>query len=194
MLRQPLEEGAIRVARSGGSVVFPARFLLVAAMNPCPCGEREGVGSCRCTPARLERYARRLSGPLLDRFDLHVPVGRPEVEEILGVEPAETSVEVSRRVARVREAARRRGVAANAALSAADLERVAPLTARGRAVLERHLRAGSLSARGLDRVRRVAVTIADLAGDAGPLDERHLAMALELRAGRLGLLAGEGRP
>src|SRR5207245_9562823 len=84
MLRQPLEEGVIRVSRLKFSVSFPARFLLVGAMNPCPCGEGGGPGAGRCSPATRARYPRRLSGPLLARFDLRVPVSRPDVTELLG--------------------------------------------------------------------------------------------------------------
>jgi len=192
LLRQPLEEGVIRVARARATVSFPARFLLVAAMNPCPCGERRGIGSCVCSAAQLARYARRLSGPLLDRFDLHVAVGRPSVCEILDSAPAESSAAVAARVAKVRALARRRGVIANAALSSADLEVHAPLTKGARALLERQLCAGALSARGLYRIRRVALTLADLDPSKMTVDEGHVAMALELRAGRAALLGGPG--
>ena len=102
LLRQPLEEGVIRVARARATVSFPARFLLVAAMNPCPCGERRGMGSCVCSAAQLARYTRKLSGPLLDRFDLHVPVGPPRVCDILDSTPGEPSAAVAERVADVR--------------------------------------------------------------------------------------------
>jgi magnesium chelatase family protein len=190
LLRQPLEEGVIRVARARAAISFPARFLLVAAMNPCPCGERRGVGSCVCSAAQLARYARRLSGPLLDRFDLHVPVGRPSVSEILDSAPAEPSAAVAERVARARSLALRRGVATNAALPSASLEVYAPLTKGARGLLERQLHTGTLSARGLDRVRRVALTLADLDPSKMTVDEGHVAMALELRAGRTALLGG----
>ncbi len=126
LLRQPLEEGVIRVARARATVSFPARFLLVGAMNPCPCGERQGAGSCVCSAAQLARYSRRLSGPLLDRFDLHVAVGRPAVGDLLGTAPAESSAAVAGRVARVRAFARARGVSCNAALSTAALDRARP--------------------------------------------------------------------
>jgi len=192
LLRQPLEEGVIRVARARASVSFPARFLLVAAMNPCPCGERRGIGSCVCSPAQLARYARRLSGPLLDRFDLHVVVGRPTVSEIMDSSPAESSAAIAERVTMARERARLRGVVANAELPSASLETHAPLTEGARDLLERQLYAGSLSARGLDRVRRVALTLADLSPSQVAVDEGHVAMALELRAGRTALLNGSG--
>jgi magnesium chelatase family protein len=192
LLRQPLEEGVVRVARARATVTFPARFLLVAAMNPCPCGERQGTGSCVCSAAQLSRYARRLSGPLLDRFDLHVAVGRPSVSEILDAKRAESSAAVGRRVAEVRARAFERGAPTNADLSSASLEVHAPLTKAARGLLERQLCSGALSARGLDRVRRVALTLADLDSSKSAVDEGHVAMALELRAGRAALLGGSG--
>ncbi len=190
LLRQPLEEGVVRVARARAIVSFPARFLLVAAMNPCPCGERGGIGSCACSAAQLARYSRRLSGPFLDRFDLHVAVGRPSVGELLDSTPAESSASVAQRVAEVRELARERGVTANAALSSASLDLHAPLTKAARHLFEWQLGSGALSARGLDRVRRVALTLADLDPSKTAVDECHVAMALELRAGRAALLGG----
>src|SRR6202020_404309 len=87
-LRQPLEEGVIRVSRAGGTVTFPAAFLLVAAMNPCPCGEGVYLGACACTAASRARYRRRLSAPLLDRFDLVVPLARPDPVQLLSPLPA----------------------------------------------------------------------------------------------------------
>ncbi len=101
-LRQPLEEGVIRVSRAGGTVAFPAAFLLVAAMNPCPCGEGVYEGACGCSAATRARYRRRLSAPLLDRFDLIVPLSRPDPDQLLAGEPGESSEVVARRVAAAR--------------------------------------------------------------------------------------------
>ncbi len=130
-LRQPLEEGVVRVSRARGTVTLPARFVLVGAMNPCPCGDGGPPGSCRCTPAARARYARRLSGPLLDRFDLVVPLHRPEPVELLSSASGESSAAVAERVARARQVARDRGVACNAVLPSAELDRLAPLTRGG---------------------------------------------------------------
>ena len=185
-LRQPLEEGAIRVCRARASVTFPARFLLVAAMNPCPCGEGLTPGACRCAePARL-RYANRISGPLLDRFDLRVLVQRPEISELLPNQsgPAvgfESSQTVAARVAAARRMAAERGLRCNADLPASSFDELAPLTPAARAVLEARLRQGRLSARGLHRIRRVARTLADLAGRTGLVDEEDVCAALVLR-------------
>ena len=194
-LRQPLEEGVVRLCRARSTVVFPANFLLVGAMNPCPCGEGGPPGACRCSDVDRARYGRRLSGPLLDRFDLRVPVVRPAVEELLGGvggtgSGGDRSSVVAARVAQARHVAVGRGVIANAALSASSLDRVAPLSAGASRILEYRLRQGSLSARGLHRVRRVARTIADLDGVEGPLDESHVCGALELRVELAGLAVG----
>ena len=105
-LRQPLEEGQVRVSRARGTASFPARFMLVGAMNPCPCGEGAPSGRCRCNPVNRERYARRLSAPLLDRFDIAVPVDRPDSEELTEPMPGEASASVAERVARARARAR----------------------------------------------------------------------------------------
>jgi magnesium chelatase family protein len=181
-LRQPLEEGVVRVARARQTVTFPARFLLVGAMNPCPCGDGGPFGSCRCSEGDRVRYARRLSGPLLDRFDLRVVVSRPDVGELLASGPGESSAVVRDRVAAARSVARDRGVRCNAQLEGPALDRVAGLSRSARSLVEHRLRSGRLSARGLQRVRRVARTIADLAGESGGiLDERHVAPALDLR-------------
>jgi len=184
-LRQPLEEGVVRVSRARGSVSFPARFLLVAAMNPCPCGDGGATGSCRCTPAARARYVRRLSGPLLDRFDLVVPLTRTEPSELLTPAPSEASASVAARILAARQRARARGVECNAALAPGALERYAALAPPAAQLLEDHVRAGRLSGRGFDRLRRVARTIADLSGAlTTEIGEGHVAEALALRAGR----------
>ena len=194
-LRQPLEEGTVRVCRARASVTFPAHFLLVAAMNPCPCGEGTGAGGCRCPTAVRLRYVNRVSGPLLDRFDLRVAVDRPEVAQLLptaagGPAPGgETTATVAARVAAARGIARTRGETSNAALGAHRLDEVAPLSYEARDVLERQLRQGHLSARGLHRVRRVARTLADLAGRDGPVEEEDVCTALVLRADPFGVEA-----
>lgn len=187
MLRQPLEEGRVLVCRARASVSFPAKVLLVAAMNPCPCGREQGPGSCRCRDAAKARYAARVSGPLMDRFDLRVVVDRPDVGELMAPtstpetlgEP--TSV-VAARVAAARSVARDRGVVPNSAIPGYRLDQLAPLDRAASRLLEVRLRQGQLSARGLHRVRRVARTLADLAGRDGPLREEDVYAALALRA------------
>jgi magnesium chelatase family protein len=181
-LRQPLEEGAIRVSRAVGTVTFPARFLLVAAMNPCPCGFGGRPGGCRCSDAARARYQRRLSGPLLDRFDLRVEVARPSVSDLMGTERNEPTAAVRERVLAARAAAEERGVASNAAIPVDRLDDLAPLQPDAADVLAQALRSGRLSARGLHRVRRVARTVADLQdASAHEITAAHVAIALSLR-------------
>jgi magnesium chelatase family protein len=188
-LRQPLEEHLIRVRRARGAVDFPARFILVAAMNPCPCGEGGLPGACRCNDAIRQRYLRRLSAPLLDRFDLAITMSRPDVEDLLGGPPGDSSATVAARVTGARELAHARGVRCNAELAVDQLEDRTTLSPEAAALLERRLRSGALSARGLHRVRRVALTIADLDG-VPRVDERQVAEALQLRAARSVLVSG----
>lgn len=189
-LRQPLEDGSICISRAAATVVLPARPLVVAATNPCPCGwwgvppgEVPGAPSCRCSDASRARYVRRLAGPLLDRFDVRVLVSPPDPDELLSPAGGESSSVVAERVAVVRSLARARGVASNAELRGAELRRWAPLSPGARRVVEARLRVGTLTARGLDRIRRVARTLADLHGDdlESALDADTVALALELR-------------
>lgn len=184
-LRQPLEDGHVVVCRARATVTFPARFLLVAAMNPCPCGGDGAPGGCRCSDAGRARYASRVSGPLLDRFDLRICVDRPDIDDLLGYGLPETSGEpssvVADRVALARRAARGRGVAGNADIPGERLDALAPLHPAARRLLEVRLRQGRLSARGLHRIRRVARTLADLRDQPGPVGPDEVQLALALR-------------
>ena len=187
MLRQPLEEGQVLVCRARASVTFPAKVLLVAAMNPCPCGSEGGPGSCRCRETAKARYAARVSGPLVDRFDLRIYVDRPDVAELIPSteqrrDSGESSATVAQRVAAARARAFERGVPSNSEIPSHRLDQVAPLQRDAAALLERRLRQGQLSARGLHRVRRVARTIADLARWDGDVRAEDVHGALALRA------------
>src|SRR5262245_56955805 len=150
-------------------------------MNPCPCGESGPLGLCRCSPSAQARYRRRVSGPLLDRFDLRVEVSRPDVDQLLRGSAEESTQTRATRVARARERAADRGVRANAELRGKVLDAVAPLHDSAMSVLEAALRGGRLSARGVSRLRAVARTIADLR-DARVIDAEHIALAMSLRA------------
>ena len=171
----------VRVCRAKAAVTFPARILLVGATNPCPCGVGGPEGACGCSPAALARYRRRLSGPLLDRFDLRVSVGRPDAAAVVGGPPGEASSVVAQRVAMARLMARERGYRSNSELPPDRLDELAPLSPSASTLLESRLRAGLLSGRGLHRVRRVARTLADLAGHGGIVGEDHVCLALGLR-------------
>jgi magnesium chelatase family protein len=186
-LRQPLEHGEVRVSRGHGSVTYPAGLLLVAAMNPCPCGESGAPGACRCADAARARYHRRVSGPLLDRFDLRIGVARPEPSELFGLPDEETTADVAERVRAARARALDRAGMLNATLRGPALDTHAPVADEARVVLEEALRAGRLSARGVARVRAVARTLADLDGVSdGPLSLEHLCLAMSLRVDPFG--------
>lgn len=180
-LRQPLEEGRMRIDRARGSVVFPASFMLVASLNPCPCGfHGDPRVACRCSPARREAYRQRLSGPLLDRIDLRVTLARLEADSLLGAPGGEASAAVAARVLAARERAQARQRVPNGQLSSAELRRHAPLEGRARAFAARATDGLALSARGADRLRRVARTIADLAATS-EIRPEHLAEAAAFR-------------
>jgi magnesium chelatase family protein len=180
-LRQPLEEGQITLSRARGSVRLPAQFQLVAAMNPCPCGV--GPGGCACTPSQSRAYARRISGPLLDRIDLQVEVGALSYAE-LSATTGETSAAVRQRVvaAQARQGSRQRtlGAASNARLSGAALRTVATPGTEGRSLLAAAVDRIGLSARGHDRILRLARTLADLEEEE-EVAARHVAEALHFR-------------
>ena len=180
-LRQPLENRTVTVSRASGSTTFPADFQLVAAMNPCPCGYLgDPKRNCRCTPDRVRSYLARISGPLMDRLDLHIDVQRPETARLLeqGAD-GESSAVVAERVRSARVVQARRG-ALNSRLPVGDLIGACKANTRALAVLKSAATRFGLSARACHRVLRVARTIADLAGDDG-LGAEHIAEAMTLR-------------
>jgi magnesium chelatase family protein len=165
-LRQPLESGRVHIARAGYSLSFPARFQLVVAANPCPCGHAGQAATCRCTPAQRSRYLQRLSGPLLDRVDIRLELAQPSRADLMLDEPESTAAVAPRvQEARERSARRLRGTPwlVNAEVPGPALRSHWPLAADAAAVLGRALDAQVLSARGADRVVRLSWTLADLA-------------------------------
>lgn len=190
-LREILENGQIMVGRVDHRVSMPARFQLVGATNPCPCGGGS-PGACECDERSRARYIGRLSGPLLDRFDLRVAVSRPAVRDLFDSTPGESSADVALRVASARTVALARSGGLNAALEGPELDQHAPLSAAASEMLMSEMERGRLTARGYHRVRRVARTIADLAPDYEAIvGEPHVAMALAMRA-TVGLSAQRG--
>jgi magnesium chelatase family protein len=180
-LRQPLEIGRVAITRSGGSVTYPAHFTLVAATNPCPCGwAGDGRRSCRCTPAMVDGYQRRLSGPLLDRIDLKVGVRRVPLEALASEPKGEPSAPVRERVLTARRRQLDRQGCLNAQLKPARLRQMAALDAASRQTLERWSEQRGLTARGFHRTWRVARTSADLDG-SDQIAERHILEALGYR-------------
>ncbi|HEX2049564.1 MAG TPA: YifB family Mg chelatase-like AAA ATPase [Actinomycetota bacterium] len=183
-LRAPLEEGVVRIARSGGVISYPCRFSLVGAMNPCPCGYLDDARRpCRCAEHQLETYRARLSGPLLDRFDVHASVARLDRSELLSSDAGESSDDVRARVqqARARQEARYGAGVTNASAARRAVHAAAALDASSRAALGDAVDALGLSGRGVERVVRLARTIADLDGAARVRDD-DVAEALSYRS------------
>ncbi|MBI4598234.1 MAG: YifB family Mg chelatase-like AAA ATPase [Candidatus Omnitrophica bacterium] len=185
-LRQPLEDGVISVARAKRSVTFPARFLLVAAMNPCPCGYlTDPRRRCRCPSHKVAQYLAKISGPLLDRIDLHVEVPAVRFETLTHPADGESSQAIKARVVAARRRARKRlrplGVACNAQLRHRDLANACPLSLQAAALLKSALQELGVSARSYGKLLKIARTIADLAASEEILPE-HLAEAIQYRS------------
>lgn len=179
-LRAPLEDGRVRISRASGSALLPARFALIAAMNPCPCGASDAA-ACSCTRRQVIDYQRKASGPLLDRIDVGVRLERPD-PEVLRVERPESTAQVAERVSRARAWQATRGCGVNARLPVALLDEVADLADDARTALVRAATHLDLSPRGIHRVQRVARTIADLAGTP-EVGADHVLEAVGLRLG-----------
>lgn len=190
MLREPLESGVVTISRAARQSEFPARFQLVAAMNPCPCGWAGDVsGRCRCSPDAIRRYRGRISGPLLDRIDLHVDVPRLPPAQLRPDAPeGECSADIRIRVEAAHRLQQRRAGRPNARLGQADTMAACRLSENDQQLLERAIEALQLSARAMHRILRVARTIADLAGSES-IATVHLTEALGYRGLDRGLAA-----
>lgn len=187
VLRQPLEDGVVTISRANASVTFPCRFMLVAAMNPCPCGHfGDPRRECRCSPLQIQRYRTRISGPLLDRIDIHVEVPAVRYEELSSSAKGEPSASIR---ARIMEARRiqyerfrhSRSVHFNAAMRPRDVAKYCSLDESSKAYLKTAVADLNFSARAYDRILKVARTIADLAG-AEHIAEEHLGEAVQYRS------------
>jgi magnesium chelatase family protein len=180
-LRQPLEDGSVTIARSNMTLDFPASFMLVTAMNPCPCGFfGDPTHECRCTGAIIQRYLGKVSGPLLDRIDLHIEVPAVAYKELRGKDYGQTSLEMRERVEAARAVQHKRGFY-NAHIPSQQLRTICALDDAGERTLELAVRKMSLSARAHDRVLKVARTIADI-GQAESVGAKHLAEAVQYRS------------
>ena len=180
-MRQPLEEGQVTIARARRSVTFPSRFMLVAALNPCPCGFWGSTRrTCTCSEQKLSAYRNRLSGPLLDRLDLHVEMPDPHYAELARAPQGESSATIRERVKNARKRQLARASCPNALLSAGQLDRYAPLPPSAHKMLEKAMDRFGLSARAIARVRRIALTVADLEG-ADQIAPEHIAESLGFR-------------
>ena len=183
VLREPLESGEIHISRAARQVVYPARFQLLAAMNPCPCGFLGHARKvCRCTPEQVIRYRAKISGPLLDRFDLMVEVGSLTLDELQSLPAGEGSQRVRERVAIARERQLVRQGKTNAELSSTEISQFCPLSSADTTLLNQVLEKLDLSARAYYRVLRVARTLADLDGQTVP-ERKHLLQAVQFRRG-----------
>lgn len=185
-LRQPLEDGVVTITRAMANATYPAEFMLVAAMNPCPCGNYGSrVSQCRCTPFQIQRYQGRISGPLLDRIDIHIEMTEVDYADIARKAKGETSAQIRKRVNAARQIQRQRyheeGIYFNAQLSNAQIARYCPLDEYAEGLLQQAFSSLRLSARAYNRIRKVARTIADLAGEENIL-AAHIAEAIQYRS------------
>lgn len=184
VLRQPLESGTIAVSRAAGSCIFPARFMLCSAMNPCPCGRGEPDLGCTCSAMEKQRYLKKISGPILDRIDLHIELRQLTPQELLKAPDGEPSEIIRQRViaARTRQAARlaSSGLVCNAQMTGRHLQKFCRVSPTGERLLHQAIQQFRLSPRAYDRILKVARTIADLAGSEN-ISDQHLLEAVSCR-------------
>jgi magnesium chelatase family protein len=187
VMRQPLEDGTVTIARAAMSLTFPARFMLVAAMNPCPCGYfNDRTRECHCSPMMIQRYVSKISGPLLDRIDIHIDVPSVNYRELRGTTIPESSADIRRRVIQARDVqlerfhAGKERIYANAQMGSREIRKYCELGTDCEHLLERAMVKQGLSARAHDRILKVSRTIADLAG-AEAIEPGHIAEAIQYR-------------
>jgi magnesium chelatase family protein len=184
-LRQPLEDGFVNVSRAHGSVQFPAKFMLVAAMNPCPCGfYGDPVKHCICSPAQMLNYQKKISGPLIDRIDLHIEVPRVEYEKLINPAQSESSVQILNRITIARQLQQKRftgkKIFTNTEMGIKDIQFFCDLSEPAKEILKNAVHQMNLSARSYHRLLKLARTIADLAGSE-KVDLPHVAESIQYR-------------
>lgn len=184
VMRQPLEDGQVHIARVNASLTYPARCMLVAAMNPCCCGNYGSDEICTCTAGEIRRYVRKISGPLLDRIDLHVQVNRPLYAELVSAVPQESSAAIRERVLAARQRQKERlapyHLVCNAHMGHRELRETCHITKEAQELLQQVFDSLKLSARSYDRIIKVSQTIADLAGDRD-IEAKHVGEAVSYR-------------
>jgi magnesium chelatase family protein len=188
VMRQPLEDGTVCIARASMSLTFPARFMLAAAMNPCPCGFfNDKSRECRCTQPMVQRYMQKISGPLMDRIDIHIDVPAVNYKEMRSVSEPEGSEAIRRRVLRARETQLRRfasstrhRIYSNAQMTSRHIRTFCELSTDCERLLERAMSQQGLTARAHDRILKVARTVADLEGSP-VIEPKHIAEAIQYR-------------
>jgi magnesium chelatase family protein len=180
-----LEDGSVTISRATASLNYPSRCMMMTAMNPCPCGYYgDTVHACSCTPPVIQRYLQRISGPLLDRIDIHVEVPRLNQEELMGVPKGEPSRDIRKRVVAARKRQQERyagtGIFANAAMQSRQIRKYCPLDSPARDLLKSAIEQLGLSARAYDRILKLSRTIADLA-EVEAIQMGHVAEAIQYR-------------
>ena len=188
-LRQPLEDRKVVIARASGTLTFPTNFIFMAAMNPCPCGYYgDPVRECTCSPATVTRYQKRISGPLLDRIDIHVEVPRVDYQKLTDERLGERSEAIRARVERAREVQRERfagmPLSCNAGMGPTEVRTICQLDETGRGLVRAAMQQLQMSARAFHRILKLARTIADLAGRER-IETAHLAEAIQYRPRRM---------
>jgi magnesium chelatase family protein len=187
VLRQPMEDRSVVISRARVSVAYPAGFMLVASMNPCPCGYfNHPTKECVCAPGVVQKYLNKISGPLLDRIDLHVEVTPVDFDQLSGIQKGEPSAAIRERVVQARERqtqrfAKNEGMYCNAQMHSKQLREVCQINKEGHELLKTAMERLNLSARAYDRILKVARTIADLE-DSADIQNNHLAEAIQYRS------------
>jgi magnesium chelatase family protein len=185
VLRQPLEDGFVTISRAKSTIAYPARFMLIGAMNPCPCGYfGDSFRECSCTPSKIDRYRFKISGPLLDRIDMHITVGRVNYNEIMEMKEGENSEAIRKRIKKCRKVQEDRykeeKIYFNAHLDSKKIRKYCGIKDESKTLLNKAMDKFGFSARAVDRILKMARTISDLDG-AKEIEYQHIAEAIQYR-------------